>query len=239
MPNLRRIVLPGLPHHICHRGNFRQPVFFRHSDRQLYLDLLAEHSRHHGVSIQACCLMDNHVHIIATPHDLNGLHYTFERVEGDYARSLHIRLHRRGHLWQGRFRSAPMDEKHFWAAMLYIELNPVRARLVEHAEQWRWSSAPARLQDRPGALLDLTQWRARYTPDQWRQCLTLGFGDGALLERIRESTRLGRPAAEELFLLQLGNTLGRNLLPRKPGRPRKPVACERVDPDRTARATSA
>jgi len=71
---------------------------------------------------------------------------------------------------------------------------------------------PARLQDRPG-------------------------GDGTLLERIRECTRLGRPAAQELFLLQLGNTLGRNLLPRKPGRPRKPVACERVDPDRTARAT--
>jgi len=78
--------------------------------------------------------------------------------------------------------------------------------------QWRWSSAPARLQDHPG-------------------------GDGTLLERIRESTRLGRPAAGELFLLQLGNTLGRNLLPRKPGRPRKPVACGRVDSDRTARAT--
>jgi REP element-mobilizing transposase RayT len=92
MPNLRPIVLPGLPHHICHRGNLRQTIFFRDSDRQLFLDLLAEHSRHHGVSIQAWCLMPNHVHVIAIPHDLNGLHYTFERVEGDYARSLHIRF---------------------------------------------------------------------------------------------------------------------------------------------------
>jgi putative transposase len=239
MPNLRRIVLPGLPHHICHRGNFRQPIFFRDSDRRLYLDLLAEHSRHHGVSIQAWCLMPNHVHVIATPHDSNGLHYTFERVEGDYARSLHIRLHRRGHLWQGRFRSSPMDEKHFWAAMIYVEQNPVRARLADTAEQWRWSSTRARLADRPGTLLDLTEWRARYTPEQWRQCLTLGLEDSALLERIRESTRLGRPAAEELFLSQLGSKLGRNLLPRKPGRPRKPVASEGVDPDHTTRSASA
>jgi len=239
MSNLRRIVIPGLPHHICHRGNFRQAIFFRDSDRRLYLDLLAEHSRHYGLSIQAWCLMPNHVHIIATPHDLNGLHYTFERVEGDYARSLHIRLHRRGHLWQGRFRSAPMDEKHFWAAMLYIELNPVRARLAGTAEQWRWSSARARLEHRPGVLLDLTEWRARYTPDQWRQCLALGFEDGALLERIRECTRLGRPAAEELFLSQLGDKLGRNLLPRKPGRPKKSVASELVASDHAVRSNSA
>ena len=183
--------------------------------------------------------MPNHVHIIATPHDLNGLHYTFERVEGDYARSLHIRLHRRGHLWQGRFRSSPMDEKHFWAAMLYIEQNPLRARLAETAEQWRWSSARARLQDRPGNLLDLTQWRARFTPDEWRQCLRLGFEDSALLDRIRESTRLGRPAAEERFLAQLGSKLGRDLLPRKPGRPKKSVASEQIASDPTARASSA
>ena len=55
MPNLKRIVLPDLPHHICHRGNFRQQVFFRDSDRALYLELLEEHARHHGVSIQAYC----------------------------------------------------------------------------------------------------------------------------------------------------------------------------------------
>ncbi|HTS75311.1 MAG TPA: hypothetical protein VMG40_03855 [Bryobacteraceae bacterium] len=123
--------------------------------------------------------------------------------------------------------------------MIYIERNPVRARLADTAEQWRWSSARARLEDRPGTLLDLTHWRARYTPEQWRQSLTLGFEDSAVLERIRECTRLGRPAAEELFLSRLGDKLGRNLLPRKPGRPRKPVASEQVASDHAARANSA
>jgi putative transposase len=223
MPNIKRIVIPTLPHHICHRGNLRQQVFFRDSDRLLYLALLEEHSRHHGVSVQAYCLMTNHVHIVATPHDLNGLHHTFERVEGDYARSLHIRLHRRGHLWQGRFRSAPMDEEHFWACMVYVEQNPVRARLADQPEEWRWSSARAHLEDRPGSLLDFARWRRKFTPELWRQYLSLGVGDGARLQRIRQATRVGRPAAEEVFLQELGAKLGRNLLPGKPGRPSKSV----------------
>ena len=127
MPNAKRIVIPHLSHHIFHRSNLRQKVFFLDSDRRLYLEFLAEHARHHGVAVDAYCLMHNHVHIIATPHDINGLHHTFERVEGDYARAIHIRLHRRGHLWQRRFRSSPMDESHFWAGMVYVEQNPVRA----------------------------------------------------------------------------------------------------------------
>ena len=82
MPNAKRIVIPHLSHHIFHRSNLRQKVFFLDSDRRLYLEFLAEHARHHGVAVDAYCLMHNHVHIIATPHDINGLHHTFERVEG-------------------------------------------------------------------------------------------------------------------------------------------------------------
>lgn len=223
MPNVKRIVIPDLPHHVCHRGNLRQQVFFRDSDRRLYLELLEEHARHYGVSIQAYCLMTNHVHIIATPRDINGLHRTFERVEGDYARSLHIRLHRRGHFWQGRYGSSAMDDKHFWAAMVYVEQNPVRARLADTAEEWRWSSAPAHLSGCPGTLLDFTAWRRHFTPEQWKQQLTLGLSNAELLDRIREATRVGRPSADEAFLEELEQTLHRKLLPGKPGRPKKPV----------------
>ena len=235
MPNHKRIVIPGLPHHICHRGNLAQRVFFLDSDRRLYLGLLQEHARHHGVSVQAYCLMANHLHVIATPHDSNGLHHTFERVEGDYARAVHIRLNRRGHLWQGRFRSAPMDDDHFWAAMVYVEQNPVRAGLVTAAEQWRWSSARAHVQGRPDPLLDLTEWRFKYTQDQWRECLTLGLKDASLLERIRQSTCIGRPAASDIFLSELEHKLGRTLAAKKPGRPRKPVTSAiSSNPDRAA-----
>ena len=177
--------------------------------------------------------------MIATPHDLNGLHHTFERVEGDYARALHIRLHRRGHLWQGRFRSAPMDEKHFWAAMVYVEQNPVRAHLVEAPRDWRWSSARAHLDDRPGSLLDFAAWRRRFTPELWSQYLSLGVAEASLLERVREATRIGRPAAEESFLRDLQQQLGRPLLPGKPGRPRKSVTSARGETPTGSRPGSA
>ena len=95
MPNIKRIVLPGEPHHITHRGNYRQTIFHLDADRRLYLDLLTDATRHFGVSIQAYCLMSNHVHLIAIPHNINGLHRTFERVHGDYARALHLRLRKR------------------------------------------------------------------------------------------------------------------------------------------------
>jgi putative transposase len=221
MPNAKRIVIPHLPHHICHRGNLRQKIFFLDSDRRLYLDLLGEHARHHGVAVHAYCLMPNHVHVIATPHDINGLHHTFERVEGDYARAIPIRLHRRGHLWQRRFRSSPIDESHFWAGMVYVEQNPVRAHLVESAEQWRWSSARAHLEGRPGTLLDFTVWRRQFTPESWREQLRLGVTDAALVERIRDATRTGRPSAEEAFLRELEGQLNVSLRPRRRGRPRK------------------
>ena len=155
MPKCNRIVIPDLPHHICHRGNLGQDVFFLDSDRTLYLGLLNEHSQVHRVTIQAYCLMSNHVHVIATPQDSSGLHRTFQRVQGDYARALHTRLNRRGNLWHGRFRSAAMDEDYFWAAMVYVEQNPVRAGIVTAAEAWTWSSARAHAEEHPDPMLEL------------------------------------------------------------------------------------
>ena len=178
----------------------------------------------YGVSVQAYCLMTNHVHVIATPSDSDGLHRAFERVEGDYARAIHIRLRRRGHLWQGRFRSAAMDDDHFWAAMVYVERNPVRAGLVKDAGDWPWSSAQAHLEDRADPLLDMARWRGQYTPVQWWECLTYGLQDRCLLERIRESTRVGRPAASEVFLKELESRLGYQIRPKKGGRRKKSAA---------------
>ena len=125
-------------------------------------------------------------------------------------------------LGQGEKPGQPsMDESHSWAGMVYVEQNPVRAHLVESAEQWRWSSARAHLEDRPGDLLDFSLWRRRFTPESWREQLSLGVRDAALLERIREATRTGRPSAEEAFLRELEGQMNARLLPRKRGRPRK------------------
>ena len=155
VPRPRRFVLPGFPHHTTQRGNYRQEVFLRDEDRRLYLDLLREFSRHHNVAIQAYCLMSNHVHLIAVPREPHSLSRLLQRVHSEYARALHLRLRRVGHLWQARFASVPLDESHFWAAMVYVEQNPVRAHMVEHPWDWSWSSARAHLENSDLGWLDL------------------------------------------------------------------------------------
>ena len=141
MPRPPRLVIPGLPHHVTQRGNYQQKVFFRNEDRLLYLDLLAEFLPHYGIALEGYCLMDNHVHLMVIPHSIRGLSRALQRIQSDYARAIHLRLRRIGHLWQARFHSTPLDEKRSWDALLYVERNPVRAGLVEHSGDWRWSSA--------------------------------------------------------------------------------------------------
>ena len=82
--------------------------------------------------------MSNHVHLVATPHSGASLARLLQRLHSEYARSVHARLRRVGHLWQARYHSAPLDKEHFWTVMIYVEQNPVRAALVERAEDWKW-----------------------------------------------------------------------------------------------------
>ncbi len=217
MPRPPRVVIPGLPHHVTQRGNYRQQVFYREADRKLYLQMLREYSRHYGVAIQAYCLMGNHVHLIATPHDERGLARLLQRLHSEYARALHCRLRRVGHLWQARYGSVAMDEEHLWAAMVYVERNPSRARLVEEPWEWRWSSARAHLADEDEGWLDLLPWRERFTPESWKRCLQLGLADAILVERIREATRFGWPLGSESFLDELEQTHGRQVRRSRPG----------------------
>ena len=217
MPRPLRVVIPEFPHHITQRGNYRQRVFFRDEDRRLYLHLLRDYSRHYGLSILAWCLMPNHVHLIAVPHRTAALARTLQRLHSEYARALHCRLRRTGHLWQARYCSTPMDDKHFWAAMIYVEQNPSRAGLVEKPWDWRWSSAQTRLKGHDDGLLDLVRWREAYTPESWNLCLENGLADGLLLERIREATGKGWPLGSDDFLDRLERDFGAHARPSKPG----------------------
>src|ERR1044072_2652148 len=145
MARLPRIVLPGIPHHVTQRGNRRERVFFEDGDYALYLDLLSEAAAGARVAIWAYCLMPNHVHIVAVPSDGDGRRRTFRYAPRHYTGYVNARMRVTGHLWQGRFSSVAMDEAHFAAALRYIALNPVRARLVARAEEWPWSSTRAHL----------------------------------------------------------------------------------------------
>jgi putative transposase len=194
-----RILVADVPLHITQRGNYGQRVFFRDEDRRLYLALLAEFLPHYGVSLQGYCLMSNHVHLVATPHNDKGLSRALQRIQSDYSRATHVRLRRTGHLWQARFYSTALDEEHFWAAMLYAEQNPVRARLAERAELWRWSSAPAHCGGHCDTLLDLVRWRARFDASRWQRYLALGAAGGQMEDRIRAATLTGFPLGVKNF----------------------------------------
>lgn len=143
MARLPRLVLPGMPHHVTQRGNRRERTFFEDGDYALYLDLLSDASQRAGVEIWSYCLMPNHVHIVAVPSDEDGLRRTFRYVHRHYTGFINARMRATGHLWQGRFSSVAMDEAHLVAALRYVALNPVRARLVARATEWPWSSTRA------------------------------------------------------------------------------------------------
>ena len=141
MPRLARVVIPGMPHHVTQRGNRREPVFFEPGDRAWYLHLLAHYADLHGLEIWAYCLMTNHVHLVAVPSTEASLGQSLRDAHGAYSSYLNRRINVTGHLWQGRFYSTVLEGPHMWSAVRYVERNPVRAAIVQRAEEYAWSSA--------------------------------------------------------------------------------------------------
>src|SRR5258708_35178137 len=163
MARLARVVIPDHPHHVTQRGNGRARTFFGDPDYALYRDLLAENCRTAGVQVWAWCLMPNHVHRILVPSDPDGLRRALARVHRRDAGLIRARRKRSGHFWQGRFGAAAMDEAHLAAALRYVSLNPVRARLVQRAQDWRWSSTRAHLRGKDDGLTALAPIRDRFS----------------------------------------------------------------------------
>ncbi len=229
MPRPPRIVIPGLPHHVTQRGNYRQTTFFCPEDYKLYLDLLEDYSRAGGITVQAYCLMPNHVHLIVTPVHAEALARTMRRLHSDYARLIHTKLRRVGHLWQARYHSGVLDQKHFWYAMAYVEQNPVRASLVARCEEWPWSSARARLTGECDRIVDLRAWMSRYSAGTWRRVLDLGLTDATLLERIREATLRGKPIGGPGFADDVQQEFRIRIPLDRPGRPQLRKGTEVTD----------
>ncbi len=153
MARLARVVAPGFVHHVIQRGNRRQQTFFCDDDYQYYVELMGQWCRVHQVEILADCLMPNHVHLIAVPQSADGLRRAIGEVHGRFTRLVNVREGWRGHLWQGRFASFVLDEPQLLTAARYVELNPVRARLVYRPSRYRWSGAAAHVRGRDNALI--------------------------------------------------------------------------------------
>jgi putative transposase len=218
MPRMARVVIAGEPHHVTQRGNRREKVFHQRGDYQRYLWLLGDYAGKHGLAVQAYCLMPNHVHLIAVPREADSLALALKPVHLRYAQEINKRLGVSGVLWQGRFYSCPMDDHHFWAAVRYVERNPVRAGLVDRAEDYPWSSAAVHCGLRTSHLLTDLPHRPEWLTD-WSTWLR-DEDDPETLKKLRWSTRTGRPAGGRAFIDRLERLVGRILRPQKGGRPR-------------------
>lgn len=215
MARLGRMVLPGIPHHVTQRGNRRERTFFEDGDYALYLDLLADAAVRHGVEIWSYCLMPNHVHIIAVPRDADALGRTFRHVHRHYTGYVNARLRVTGHLWQGRFSSVAMDEQHLYAALRYVALNPVRARLVARAEDWRWSSVQALFSGEDDHVVRVAPALDRV--GDFRAFLGEEFDEAFTYAALRKAETLGRPVGSPEWLEDMAAKSGLPLLPGKRG----------------------
>jgi putative transposase len=218
MARIARIVVPTLPHHVTQRGNRRQPIFFEEGDYALYRDLLAERCERGGVACWAYCLMPNHVHLVLVPTTEDGLASALGETHRRYTSFINARARWTGHLFQGRFGSAVMDEEHLLAATRYISLNPVRAGLARRAADWRWSSVRAHLAGKDDALVRVRPLLDRV--EAFADLISLKTGEIAphQLAALRMSETTGRPLGEAGFVERLEAALGRRLRPAKRGR---------------------
>jgi putative transposase len=217
MPRFARVVIPGCPHHLIQRGNRRQRVFFSEEDRAFFLTLMGREAAKHGIAIWAFCLMENHVHLIAVPSRSDSFARGFGEAQRRYTLVINTREGWKGFLWQGRFLSYPLDEGHQYRAIRYVERNPVRAGIVERAEDFEWSSARAHVRKESHPLLapfpfvrSVRDWAGylgqKESPEDIR--------------RFEDHERTGRPLGSEDFVKRLERLSGRVLSPGQKGRPR-------------------
>jgi putative transposase len=223
-------MLPDTPLHVIQRGNNRQACFFADEDYQFYLEWLGEYASKSGCRIHAYVLMTNHVHLLLSAGRAEGAGALMKALGQRYVQYVNRKYRRSGSLWEGRFRSSLTQEDcYLLACQRYIELNPVRAGILEHPGEYRWSSYRANAEGEENPLLtphetflalggDAESRQAAYR-ELFRKELEPG-----MVDRIREATNGNFALGDDRFAEQVGQMLGRRAGKASPGRPRKPVA---------------
>jgi putative transposase len=216
MARIARIVVPGSPHHVVQRGVRSMDIFRDDGDRKHYLDLLSDFGKRHGVQFWAWCLMTNHVHLVAVPAAEDSLARAVGQAHKHYAQSINRREKARGHLFQERFYSYPIQQDgHFLAVVRYVELNPVVAGIASRAEKHKWSSAGYHLSGHRDPLIENDPVKAMVARwDQFLQDAVETAKERALIDRHLNT---GRPFGEDGWVRRLEETTGRKLTSRRYG----------------------
>lgn len=189
-------MIPGWPHHVTHRGNHQQTVFHSDHDRQIHLSLLDKYFSRHELKMIGYNLMDNHVHLMIIPKKKSSFSDGIRNLQPDFARWQNLQHNGIGHLWENRFFSCPVEEESIWKVLSYIDLNRVRAGLVEKAWDWEWCSASAHITgfDSTG-LLDMNLWKKFFNGTSWKAFLEQAHLDKSTPQSIRKATYRGQPFA--------------------------------------------
>jgi putative transposase len=215
---MARAVAVGIPHHITQRGNYRQVIFERDDDYRKYLEWLKYYSEKCLLKIWAYCLMSNHVHFVAVPGSEESMARTFNTLHMRYAQYANTKQGEKGHLWQGRYYSSALDEKQVYAAVRYVENNPVSARVVKKAENYKWPSAKSHVKKMGDEILATDCYLVKEIKD-WAAFLE-EKDDAGTTQAVRENTKAGRPCGDEKFII-IEQAVGRKLVALPRGRPKK------------------
>lgn len=227
MPRKPRFFLPGVPVHVVQRGHSREPVFFEDNDYLAYLRWLSEGAERYKVDIHAYVLMTNHVHILATAHDSDGVTRMMQYLGRHYVPYINRTYGTSGSIWEGRYKASLIhDEEYLLTCMRYIELNPVRANMVRSPGQYRWSSYRCNGQGKDDKLVKPhTMYLAlgRTTPARLEayKGLFKAHLDKGVLDDIRAAWQTGTPLGNDYFKQKIEDKLKRKVGQARRGRPTK------------------
>lgn len=215
MARLPRLNLPNIPQHVVQRGNNHQACFFAEQDYLVYLDKLKEYSKKYQVAVHAYVLMTNHVHLLMTPTTEKGVSQLMQSLGRYYVRYVNQTYHRSGTLWEGRYKSTLVNsEQYFLLVSRYIELNPVRAAMVNHPAEYPWSSFQGNALDKNIELLTshylyLALGNKALERKKAYQALFSAHIDELALQEIREATNKAWVLGDTRFKQQIEKDTGR------------------------------
>lgn len=227
MPRRPRVTIPNVPLHVIQRGNNRQACFIADEDYCFYLDWLKEYASKAGCLIHAYALMTNHVHLLLSSATGDGVGMLMKSLGQRYVQYVNRTYRRSGTLWEGRFRSClTQEESYLLACQRYIELNPVRAEMVAHPAEYRWSSYRVNAQGEESGIVSphpLYLALGADTVDRqeaYRELFRHELEPG-VVDAIRQATNGNFVLGDGRFGEQIAQALGRRVQPGKSGRPRK------------------
>ncbi len=227
MPRKPRMYLPGIPCHVIQRGNNREASFFADHDYQFYLECLHDASKRYGVLVHAYVLMTNHVHLLLTPLKQDSLSLTMQSLGRRYVQYINKEYKRTGTLWESRHKSSLIDgDNYLLKCMRYIELNPVRANMVNHPGEYRWSSYQCNGNSAYNALIShheiyaLLGSNAEIRTQAYRSLFEDEL-EQVDINMIRNSALFSMPTGNSRFKVQIEKVLCRKLGHAKRGRPSK------------------